>query len=113
MGLRQQRMADEIRDLLALKFQGGQLSDPRLESVTISAVKLTTDLQLASVYFRVYPGADKTLAQKALHGAAGVLRHQLADHLQMRRVPSLRFFYDESIEYGSKVESLIRQIHEC
>ena len=112
MNLRQERMADEIRDYLAGLFQGGRLNDPRLSAVTISAVKLTADLQLASVYFRLYPGANQHDAQKGLQAAAGVLRGVLAKNLKVRRVPVLRFFYDESIEYGSRVEQLISQIHQ-
>ncbi|MFY7927291.1 MAG: ribosome-binding factor A, partial [Oligoflexus sp.] len=54
MGLRKERMADEIRDILARNFQGGELNDPRLASVTITAVKLSADLQQAMVYFRTY-----------------------------------------------------------
>ena len=53
MGLRQQRVADEIRDILAGFFLGGLLSDPRLESVTLTAVKVTQDMSVATIYYRV------------------------------------------------------------
>jgi ribosome-binding factor A len=108
MGLRKQRLADEIRDVVASLFQGGQLDDANLNQVTISAVKLSADLQVASIYFRVYPGADVGLCQKALKRASGLLRKRIADCVEMRRVPELRFFYDESIEYGSRIEELLR-----
>jgi ribosome-binding factor A len=111
MGLRQDRLADEIRDLIAVQFMGDQMSDPRLKNVSITAVKLTADLQLASVYYRVV-GDDKAIAdaQKGLHSASGFLRHRLAEALEIRRIPALRFFHDESVERGSRIESLLSQL---
>lgn len=110
MGLRKEQLADEIRDILASCFQGGQLSDPRLENVTITAVKLSPDLQVASVYFRVYLDAEQEKAQRGLESAAGFLRKKLSQVLDVRRVPTLRFFYDESIERASKIEKLLQDI---
>ncbi len=113
MGLRQARLADEMRDVLAAAFTGGQLSDPRVAGVTITAVKLSADLQLASVYFRVYGESPEQAAPAAAAGlksATGFLRRLLADAFDIRRVPNLRFFYDESIERGSKIEGLLARI---
>jgi ribosome-binding factor A len=110
MGLRQERLADEIRDLIAGCFLGGQMGDPRLESVTITAVKLSPDLQLATVYFRIYGEVDDGMIQRATRGlesAGGFFRKRLADALDIRRIPSLRFFYDESIERGARIEKLL------
>lgn len=111
MGLRQDQLADEIRDILAMNFQGGKLSDPRLESVTITAVKLTADLQQATVYYRTYVDADGPKAQKGLESASGRLRRELSRVLDVRRVPELRFVYDTSIEYASRIETVISEIH--
>lgn len=110
MGLRQEKLADEIRDILAVSFQGGLLSDPRLEGVTITAVKLSPDLQLASVYYRLYNDSEKDAAKAGLESAAGLLRNKLAKVLDVRRVPVLRFFYDESVERASKIEKLLHDI---
>jgi ribosome-binding factor A len=111
MGLRKERLADEVRDIVANCFSGGQLRDPRLENVTITAVKLSGDLQLASVYFRVYGGKDSIEAtEKGLCSAVTFLRRRLAQDLDLRRVPNLRFFYDESVERGSQMEHLLANI---
>lgn len=110
MGLRQERLSDEIRDLLAMCFQGGQLSDPRLKDVTITAVKATADLQIAKVYFRVYADSSQEEAKKGLESASGYLRKRLAEGLDVRRVPELKFFYDESIEHASNIEGLLEQL---
>ncbi len=110
MGLRQEKLADEIRDILASCFLGGKMSDPRLESVTITAVKLSADLQIASVYFRLYEGAELEASQAALRSAKGYLKKKLSKSLDIRRVPELRFFFDESIEQSSRIEELLRKI---
>lgn len=111
MGVRQQRLADEIRDIIGVAFMGGQMSDPRLGSVTITAVKLTGDLQLATVYFRVMSDEVKVKdVARGLESATTFLRRQLAEALDIRRVPNLRFFYDESIERGSRIEDLLSKI---
>ena len=110
MGLRQERLADEIRDLIAGCFLGGQMGDPLLDSVTITAVKLTPDLQLATVYFRIYGQVDHNQVDrvaKALESAGGFFRKRLSEALDIRRIPSLRFFYDESIERGARIEKLL------
>ena len=112
MGLRQERLADEIRDILAQCFQGGKMADPRLQAVTITAVKVTADLQISTVYYRVYEGADSSKAQAGLESAAGYLRKQLANQLEVRRVPELKFFYDESIEHASNIEGLLQKLRE-
>ena len=110
MGLRQEQLADQIRDIIATLLSGGQISDPRLEGVGITAVKLTGDLQLASIYFRCYSERPQEEIQKGLKSAAGLMRHHLAKGLGVRKIPGLRFFYDESIERGSKIEELLKKI---
>jgi ribosome-binding factor A len=113
MGLRQTRLADEIRDVIAAAFSGGNMRDPRLEGITVTAVKLTADLQLASVYFRIYgddPIKAAELARDGLKSAVGYLRRKVAEAVDIRRVPNLRFFYDESIERGSRIEGLLARL---
>ena len=110
MGLRKERLADQVRDILGGCFLGGQLRDPRLSGVTITFVKLSADLQVATVYYRLFDKAALKDAQIGLEKCKGFLRTQLADSLTMRRVPELRFFYDESVERGARVEELLRQL---
>ena len=109
MGLRRERLADEVRDIIASCFQAGILGDPRLSSVTITGVKLSGDCQLANIYFTSHdPDVDK--AKRGLMSASSFLRKKLADNLDIRRVPDLRFYHDESIERGAYMESLLKQI---
>ncbi len=112
MGLRQERMADQIRDVLAINFQGGQLNDPRLAQVTVTAVKLTADLQLATVYYRTYDESSAAAAQKGLESASSLFRKQLGLALDIRRVPHLRYSYDTSLEHAARIETLLGKIAE-
>ena len=112
MGLRQERMGDEIRDLIASALMGGKMADPGLELVTITAVKLTPDLQLASVYFRTMPGVNSKETLAGLKRASGFFRSIIAKQIDVRKAPALRFFYDESVEYGSHIEGLLKKIHD-
>lgn len=114
MTLRTDRVADEIRDKLALIFTSGAVSDPRLEAITITAVKVTPDLQLASIYYRVFDNSEeqKEQAMKGFKSCQAFLRKKLGESLDLRRVPELRFFFDDSIERAEKMEKLLGEIDE-
>ncbi|MEI6398028.1 MAG: 30S ribosome-binding factor RbfA [Pseudomonadota bacterium] len=107
MSLRKERMGDEIRDIIAASLTGGQMNDPRLQFVTITGVKLSPDLQLASVHFRVIDEKTQSETRKALDNAAGIFRTKLAKALEVRRVPALRFYFDTSVERGASVDSML------
>jgi len=107
MSLRKERMGDEIRDIIAGCLTGGQMNDPRLQFVTITGVKLSPDLQLASVHFRVIDESTQSDTRKALDSAAGIFRTKLAKALDIRRVPELRFYFDTSVERGASVDAML------
>lgn len=109
---RSDRVADliraEISDIL-LK----QVRDPRTRNVTVTGVKVTDDLRLSKVFF-VSMGEDVSSdeAQKGLERASGFLRRELGKRLQLRHVPELKIIFDESFEYGDRIERLLADIHE-
>lgn len=85
-----------------------QLKDPQIGMVTVQEVRVTRDLSLAKVYFTILNGEpDET--QKRLQKAAGYLRRELGRTSNLRTVPELRFVFDESIEYGNRLQSLIEE----
>jgi len=111
MKLRQRKVADQIRDILATCLSRGELSDPRLTGVMITRVAVTSDLQLASVYFRYF--ANHGEAEKTVQGfqsGKNYLRRALAGKLIGRRVPELRFFYDEAQDKVDQIEGLLYEI---
>lgn len=105
--MRLERVADQIRDVVAMQLSGGRMDDPRLSGVVVTAVRVTRDLGWAYVYFRTTDPDSSERAAKGLTHAQGYLRRQVAQVLPVRRVPGLKFFYDQSIDTGARIESLL------
>ena len=104
---RSRRVGEQIQRELAELVQR-ELKDPRLGMVTISAVDVTKDLSVAKVYFTVLDSEhDVEQTQRGLTHAAGFLRRELGHRMKLRVVPELRFFFDSSIENGSRLTALI------
>lgn len=104
---RRRRVAELLKRELAVLIQH-QLNDPRVQGVTLTATEVTRDLSSAKVYFTCLAGADRVKpCVTALNKAAPFLRRQLMYRLELRGVPALRFFYDESVERGAVLSSLI------
>ena len=88
-----------------------KIKDPRLEAATITGVKMSRDLKFARVYF-VTSGGKKRM-EEAIEGfksALGYVKRKLASQLGLRYMPELRFFYDESFEYGSHIDNIIKAV---
>lgn len=107
---RQIQLADQIRDIISTQLID-EISDPRLSGVVVTHAELTRDLQLASLYCRSYNDLTEwQTAEKAFQSCKGRLKRKLSKSLGVRRVPELRFFFDKSVEEGSKIEKLISEI---
>ncbi len=87
-----------------------EVKNPNIKFVTITAVDVTSDLSYAKVYFTTLDDVKETL--KGLNSAKGFIRKSLADKVELRHIPQLEFIYDESIEYGKKIEEKIKEIHD-
>jgi len=109
---RQARLADRIRVILAERLERG-LRDPRLGFVTITDVKVTGDLQHASVFFTVLGDADERAASaEALKSATGMLRSEVGKQLNVRLTPSLEFIPDAIPENADHISALLREARE-
>ena len=100
------RVNESLRQVLSEGV--GQLKDPRIGFVTITAVKASPDLRHARVYVSVLgtePKRERTLA--ALQAAHSVLQARIARELRMKRTPQLAFEYDPSVERGVRMTKLI------
>ena len=88
-----------------------KVKDPRLEHVHITDVKLSRDLRIARIYF-VTSGNKKNI-EAALEGfksAIGYVKRSLARQLGLRYMPDLKFFYDESFDYGSRIDKVLKAV---
>jgi len=107
-----EKVAEAIHEEISSLLVKG-VKDPRVGFVTVTGVKVTDDLHLATVYFSVMGGeVERKGAEAGLNSARGFLRREIGKVLRMRYVPDLMFRYDESVEYGSRIENLLKQIHE-
>ncbi len=89
-----------------------EIKDQDIHFVTVTDCKVTNDLSFAKVYVTVLDQEKKEATMEALNNAAGFIRKMLADRVDVRHIPELSFVYDESIDYGKKIETIIEQIHE-
>ncbi len=89
-----------------------EIKDSDIHFVTVTDCKVTSDLSFAKVYVTVLDQEKKEETIKALNNAAGFIRKTLADRVDVRHIPELSFVYDESIDYGKKIETIIEQIHD-
>jgi ribosome-binding factor A len=105
-----EKVAEAIHELVSgLLIKG--LKDPRIGFVTITGVKVTDDLHQATVYFTVIGSDEEKIATgKGLSSARGFIRKEMGKNLHMRYVPELFFRYDESVEYGSRIETILKEI---
>jgi ribosome-binding factor A len=109
---RQARLADRIRVILAERLDKG-LRDPRLGFVTLTDVRVTGDLQHASVFYTVLGSQEEREGTaEALKSATGMLRSELGKHLNVRLIPSLEFIADAIPENAGHIADLLREARE-
>jgi ribosome-binding factor A len=99
-------IAVELSDLLRTRVK-----DPRVGFASITHVEVSGDLRHAKIFVSVMGTDDERAAtMQALKHATGFLRHELAERIVLRYMPELVFKLDTSIEQGSRILELIRQI---
>jgi len=109
---RARKMADRIKVIVAKRLERG-LRDPRLGFVTITDVKVTGDLQHASVFYTVYGNAvERADSAAALKAATGMLRSEVGKNITARLTPSLEFIADAIPENAALIDDLLREARE-
>lgn len=94
----------ELGNILLLEAK-----DVDFKNVTITGVDVSADFSFAKVYFTTTD--DREHVTHDLNNAAGFFRSLLSQRVEMRHTPELKFIFDESIEYGQKIESIIKELH--
>src|SRR5947209_16482080 len=110
-GSRPDRVAEQIRGELA-SLLAREVHDPGIGFVTLTRVQISPDLQSARVFYTALgDGAARRNSACALDRAAPFLRRQIGSRLRLKRVPELKFLYDESIAGQDRIEQLLNEIH--
>jgi ribosome-binding factor A len=110
--VRQSRVGEQIKKELSQLIQQ-ELKDPRIGFLTITGVDVTGDLSQAKVYLSVLGSEEqKQDTLTALAKANGFLRTEIGKRIRLRKVPELLFKTDTSVDYGSRIDSLLHQLRQ-
>lgn len=111
MSLRPNRVGEQMKKELG-DIIGRKIKDPRIGFVTVTDVQVTGDLQQAKVFISVL--GDEEQRENTLKGLAkakGFIRSEIGQRIRLRKTPEIQFEFDESIDYGNRIETLIHEIN--
>jgi ribosome-binding factor A len=103
-----EQMKKELGQIISLK-----LKDPRIGFVTVTDVEVTGDLQQATIFISVL--GDENQRENTLKGlskAKGFIRTEIGSRIRLRKTPDLQFEIDESINYGNRIETLLKSVNQ-
>ena len=107
---RSDRVGALIQEALSVLLKKS-IKDPRLGSASITGVKMSPDLKLARVYFATTDRiTSKEDAAAGFKKAKGYIKYSLARQLNLRYMPEVQFYYDDSIDYGFHIDSVLKKI---
>ncbi|MFL7838557.1 MAG: 30S ribosome-binding factor RbfA [Candidatus Promineifilaceae bacterium] len=108
--IRQERTAEQIRMILS-DLLNREVSDPRLQDLTVTRVEVDRELQVANVYLNALGDESREAeVMKALDKAGGFLRYELAQRMSVRVVPELRFHWDPTLAYADELDQILREL---
>lgn len=106
---RSDRIADIIKEEISTMLVMAEIKDPRIGFVTITKVALSEDLRTAKVFFSVMgTEEERENSRLGLQSASGYIRHELIKRLKLKRTPEIIFKYDDSIEYSSRINEILK-----
>lgn len=109
-GIRLQRIADRIRQELS-EMLVREISDPRLELIYVTDVKVDKELAYADVFISAVEGHDRSREVLAgLESASGFIRRTLAGRVDLRVFPRLRFHWDPTPENADHIEKILAEL---
>ncbi len=87
-------------------------TDDLMKTITITGSEISADLSFAKVYFTSLSNLEHMKLEQEMNEASDFFRKFVADKMDLRQTPKIRFVYDESIEYGSRIEKILEEIKE-
>lgn len=106
------RINEVLREVVGATISG-DLSDPRIGFVTVTAVETSPDLRTAKVYVSVLGDEEaREESLSALRSSHGVIQSRIAAETRMKRTPTLTFHYDDTIEKGVRISQLLEDAPE-
>lgn len=111
-GIRLKRIQDQIQRVITMILET-KVNDPRVEGAYVTDVSVDRELDYANIYVSSLAGkeqADEIL--EGLRNAGGFIRYTLSQEVQLRVMPKLRFYWDETPDRADRIESLLTQLRE-
>lgn len=110
MSIKQDRMSERIQGILS-ELLLREVSDPRLQHITVTEVKLDPELMFATIYVNAL--GDESREEQVMAGlqrAKGFLRREVGKRIQLRNSPDLVFHWDKTLARGERIHSLIKSL---
>ena len=105
------RVAEQLKIALA-EILAREVSDPALQDVVLTSTEVTDDLSVLTVRVRTLDSQARDRSMRGLERASGLIKRELVRRVRLRKVPELRFFYDEGQDRQARVEELLREIRD-
>ena len=97
---------EEISSIFLLKFSISEYG-----FITVTNVKMSPDLKNAKIYLSVLEKEKREFSLDKIHHKSGMIRTELAHRINLKFVPELKFFIDDTLDYVEKIEGLINKVH--
>ncbi len=106
---RSKRVGDLFREEIA-EIIMNRVKDPRVGFVTVTSVKVSDDLSYARVFISVLKKEDTEETLSVLNSASGFIRSEIGKRVRIKKLPRFEFFEDETLEYGARIDSLLKKL---
>ncbi len=109
---RSDRVSDSIHREISSMMLKGEIKDPRVSPVFITAVKVSDNLSVAEVYFTLMNNqGDKKDALKGLESAKGFIKGRIAKRLRIRKLPDLKFEFDSTLDNAYRLDEVLKGLN--
>jgi ribosome-binding factor A len=108
--IKQKRIASEMMRVISTILIE-EARDELLKTITITGCEVAPDLSTSKVYFTSLSEMSHKDLEREMEEAAPYIRTLVAEKMDLRNTPKLKFIYDESVEYGNKIEHILKEIN--
>ena len=108
---RTDRIEEEIKKVASHAISQ-ELKDPRLTGlISVTKVSVTKDLKYCKIFVSILGAQDLNETMTALKSSAGYVRKAIGDNIRMHSTPEVKFVFDDSLEYGEKIQKMIKDLN--
>jgi ribosome-binding factor A len=100
-------LKEEVSDIIM-----NRVKDPRLGFITVTDVEVTDDLKIARIYISILKDEERQETLEILNSAKPFIRSELGRRVRMKFIPAIEFRLDTSIQYGAKIDRILKDIEE-